>query len=106
MNLDVSRIIADIKSTEERIRSVKKLLRQRWTRPMAEEQRAWLRLARRATELYVLRAQLRGRIHQRGRPPQCACGDVWIPARHADVVARRVGLAYARVSQTTADESA
>lgn len=96
MDVDVCRIIADIKLTAEEIKPLKRALRQRWDRPMADTQRALARLARRATELCVLRAHLRGRVHLRHRPASW-CGD-WEPARAAERIAGRVALVYARPS--------
>ena len=108
MNVDVFRIIADIKSTAERIRPLKKALRRTWEEPMGDVQVALVRLKRRATELCILRAHLRGRIHVHKRPPSCYCGKVWDPERHASRVAERVALAYALEDeeQSVARESA
>ena len=48
-----------------RIRALKAVLRTRWTEPMVTRQRLLIRLQREATELCVLRAWLRGRLHLR-----------------------------------------
>jgi len=42
---------------------LKTLLRARWTRPMAEEQRRLIRTRRRLTARFVLLAVARGRLH-------------------------------------------
>jgi hypothetical protein len=94
LNIDVSKIIAIINCTAEEIRPLKRRLRQRWTEPMADTQRALIRLKRRATELCVLRAHLRQRIHLHHRPHWWS-GE-WNPTEAAARIAERVGLAYAR----------
>lgn len=78
--------------------ALKGALRQAWTRPMAEEQRALARLRRRITDLCVLRAHLRGRYHLQHAPREGAAADsAWDrDAWHADAatrVARELGLA-------------
>ncbi len=83
MHIDVSKIIANIKLTEAEIRPIKELLRKRWTEPMAAFQQKLMRLKRRATELYVLRAHLRGRVHAQNRS-----------AEWSKRVAERTSLAY------------
>ena len=93
MSFDIPKIIADIKFTAEEIRPLKRRLRQRWTEPMAETQRTLLRLKRKATELNVLRAFIRGRIHLHHRPHWWS-GE-WEPRSAAERIAERVGLAYA-----------
>jgi hypothetical protein len=94
VSFDVPEIIANIKLTAEEIRPLKRRLRQRWTEPMADTQRALIRLKRRATELCVLRAFLRHRIHLHHRPHWWS-GD-WNASEAAARIAERVGLAYAR----------
>lgn len=91
MNVDLPRIVADIKMTAEQIRPRERALRRRWEGPMADTQRALTRLKRRATDLCVLRAHLRGRIHLRSRPP--AFSGEWEP--EAARIAERVALVYA-----------
>ena len=93
MNLDIAKIIADIKIVAARIVELKRILRRRWERPMRDEQRALLRLKRQATELCVLRAHLRGRRHL-VKPPWWWSGG-WDPDTAAATIASRIGLAYA-----------
>lgn len=83
MHIDIPKIIANIKQIESEIRPLKRALRRRWTEPMAPTQRKLMRLKRRATELYVLRAHLRGKVHAVNRP------EGWV-----ERVAERAALAY------------
>lgn len=62
-NIDINQLREDRVALEERIRQVKKELRNSWTRPMAPEQYELIDLKREATELCILRAWLRGRHH-------------------------------------------
>jgi hypothetical protein len=57
-----------IKDVEREIRELKGVLRARWERPMADEQRRHRFLKKKATELYVTVAFARGRLHVR-KPP-------------------------------------
>ena len=61
--IDLARLKHDLRALAAQSKALKALLRQRWTRPMADEQRALAALRRRATRLCVLRASLRGRLH-------------------------------------------
>lgn len=63
MNIDIRRLKEDRRALEGRIRSLKALLRTTWTEPMAATQRALLAAKREATELCILRAHLRGKLH-------------------------------------------
>jgi hypothetical protein len=93
MRFDVSKIIADIKITASQLAKLKRRLRCRWTEPMADTQRTVHQLKRRATELCVLRAFLRGRIHLHHRPHWWR--GVWEPAAAAERIAERSALEYA-----------
>lgn len=61
--MDVNRLRQDRKVLEERIREVKTALRSTWTKPMDAEQAEHIRLKKEATELCILRAWMRGRLH-------------------------------------------
>lgn len=63
MNIDNQRLKQDRRALEGRIRSMKALLRTTWTEPMAAVQRSLLAAKREATELCILRAHLRGKLH-------------------------------------------
>lgn len=58
---------ADRVALERRIKSRKRELRSTWSGPMAHAQRELLALKDQVTELYVLRAWLRGRFHLHDR---------------------------------------
>ena len=70
-NMDNIKLKNDRKALEERIREVKKELRSTWTRPMAGLQTEHLRLKKEATELCILRAWSRGRLHLEGQRELC-----------------------------------
>ncbi len=61
---------------------LKKALRTTWTRPMAEEQRRLVRVRRSLTELHVLLAWSRGRLHVRTAPREVrdAAGESFDPS--------------------------
>lgn len=61
--MDIQRLKHDRKALEERIRAVKAELRSTWTKPMGDVQNDHLRLKKEATELCILRAWLRGKLH-------------------------------------------
>ena len=63
MNIDIHRLKEDRRALEARIRSLKALLRSTWTEPMATTQRSLRAAKREATELCILRAHLRGKLH-------------------------------------------
>ncbi|MBS2017359.1 MAG: hypothetical protein JST00_31030 [Deltaproteobacteria bacterium] len=65
MNIDKDRLRAEICALAGECRAVKAVLGTTWTRPMADEQRKLARLRRKATELCVLAAHLRGKTHVR-----------------------------------------
>ncbi|MFZ5890666.1 MAG: hypothetical protein ACOY0T_06410 [Myxococcota bacterium] len=62
-NLNWAQLRADVRELEKEIRQLKRLLRACWLRSMAAEQRELLRLKLRVTELLVLRAFSRGKLH-------------------------------------------
>jgi hypothetical protein len=63
MNIDIHRLKQDRRGLEARIRSLKTLLRSTWTEPMGAVQRSLHAAKREATELCILRAHLRGKLH-------------------------------------------
>ena len=66
-NMNMNQLKQDRKSLEDRIREVKSELRTSWTKPMGAEQAEHIRLKKEATELCVLRAWMRGRLHLHDR---------------------------------------
>jgi hypothetical protein len=61
--MDTTKLKKDMKALEERIRQAKAGLRTTWTRPMGAVQLAHLEMKKEVTELYILRAWLRGKQH-------------------------------------------
>jgi hypothetical protein len=102
MNLDINQHLlkGDIRAIAEQTRALKRELGARWTRPMADSQRALQRLRLRATELCALSAFSRGKLHVRKSPhgPQCACD----PLVYHQRIAERLGPSYARVLEQSA----
>lgn len=71
MHLDIARLRADCKDIESQIRETKTPLRRPWTRPMGGLQYRLLTLKARATDLYILGAHARGRVHLASDPERC-----------------------------------
>ena len=96
--IDLRRLKCDLFATAVQCYELKQSLRRRWTRPMADEQRALVRAARRMTELCILRAHLRGRCHVTVAPLALRqAGSAWDQAEHHARIAQRVALDYALV---------
>ncbi len=94
MNIDTIRLRADIASLARDAKATKTLLRTKWTRPLADEQKKLVRLRRRLTELHVLLAWSRGERHVT-KPIH----DTWYTGRGWDeswhlVVAERAAKDY------------
>jgi hypothetical protein len=77
---------------ESEIRPIKALLRSRWERPMADEQRRLVMLRRRITELFVVLAYYAGKLHVR-HPPRAFKGE-WDPRAYARGVVERYAGAH------------
>lgn len=65
MMINGPKLSADLGVLAHECRALKNVLRETWTRPMADEQRRLMRLKRRVTDLCVLRAWSRKRLHVR-----------------------------------------
>lgn len=63
MTIDIEKLKADRRELERRIRGLELVLRAPWTEPMAARQRELALCKREATQLCVLRAWVRGRLH-------------------------------------------
>jgi hypothetical protein len=63
MKIEMTKLRADRRALETRIRAIKALLGTTWTAPMADLQRELHACKREATELCILRAHLRGKQH-------------------------------------------
>lgn len=94
-SIDLSAVKQDLLPLVIESRSLARELRAKWTRPMADAQRTRRRIARRITELLVLVAFVRGRIHVRARPTEWPEGRAWDPDAHALAEATRVAQPYA-----------
>jgi hypothetical protein len=98
MNIDTKRLVADLAALALEARTLKTILHQTWTRPMADEQRRLARLRRRTTELCVLRACSRGRHHVQKPPREGSYpGMVWEREAWHARIAERVAKDYAIV---------
>jgi hypothetical protein len=96
-SIDVAALVRDIHTTAAEILATKRVLRARWTRPMAGEQRALARLRHRATELCILRAWLRGRRHLARAPRDHV--QSWDGDAYHRRVAERVRASYLRAAE-------
>ena len=65
MQIDTKKLADDVVRLVVECTELKKLLRKTWTRPMADEQRRYARVRRNVTDLFILTAHARGRIHAR-----------------------------------------
>lgn len=61
--MDIEKLNEDRRALEEQLRGAKAELGRTWTRPMGDVQVRLLELKHEATELYILRAWLRGKLH-------------------------------------------
>jgi hypothetical protein len=93
--IDRLRLARDIRALIADCIHLKRLLRTRWTRPMAEEQQRHLRLARHLTERFVLLAASRGRLHVIRRPRELAPDATWDAITHNRTIAERLLPEYA-----------
>ena len=95
-HLDRSRLERDLRALESDAVNLKRVLRTRWVRPMADEQRRLLRVRREITERLVLLALARGKLHVRRRPRDLGADDAtWDPDAHARKIAARLLPDYA-----------
>ena len=101
--VDVRRLRGDLALFAARSRSLKLLLRTRWERPMADEQRELAEIRKRTTRLCVLRAFLRGRVHVQ-QPPRDGSftGADWDASVYQSRVAERAAREYEYTSGSEA----
>ncbi|MBX3227197.1 MAG: hypothetical protein KIT84_35325 [Labilithrix sp.] len=97
--LDQTRIRHDIAQLNADCIHLKKLLRATWTRPMADEQRRQARVRRKLTELFVVLAAARGRLHV-VRPPRDVDPTTWDAAAYHRRVSERLAAEYAAAVAT------
>jgi hypothetical protein len=96
-NIDLGRLARDVAAAAAESAALKRVLRARWTRPMADEQRRLCSVRRRITELLVLVARCRGRHHLAAPPHDIRqSGAAWDREAWHARIADRVALDYAR----------
>jgi hypothetical protein len=101
--IDRTRLMNDIAAHAHECALNKRLLRTRWERPMADEQKRLARLRRLTTDLHVLLAWTRGRLHVVAAPQAVRDAKLaWDPAGHAARVAERVALDYLAAPESEA----
>jgi hypothetical protein len=102
MNFEIKRHLlrSDLRAIAARIGALKRVLRARWERPMADEQRELCRLRLRATELCALQAFARGKFHVRWAP-RGAPNDWSAPEYHRRI-AERLGPSYSPALEQSA----
>jgi hypothetical protein len=93
MIIDSERLRADTNALARECRALKDVLGTTWTRPMADEQRKLVRLRWRVTELCVLRAWSRQRVHVKTAPQNSPLD--WDCAAWHSKIAERVAKDYA-----------
>jgi hypothetical protein len=91
-HIDRRHFAADLLEITGRIRHLKRGLGARWERPMAAEQRELYQLKLRATELCVLRAFTRGKLHVRWRESNDAAASEELEYHRR--IAERLGPVY------------
>lgn len=91
--LDHSKIRSDIALLIADCIHLKSLLRTTWTRPMADEQRRLVRVRRKLTELFVLLAFSREKLHVLKAPPHFV--GQWDAGAYHRTIAMRLTPDYA-----------
>jgi hypothetical protein len=103
--IDIPKLKRDLLDAARTCSELKRRLRRRWTEPMGDVQRALLRARRRATELNILRAHLRGRQHLTRPPRDGTAASGWDAAAHHSQVAARVAAEYVLPDSVIAREA-
>jgi hypothetical protein len=93
MMIDGNKLRADLGALAHECRALKNVLRTTWIRPMADEQRRLTRLKRKVTELCVLRAWSRKRLHVK-TVPNIPDADADALASWHEAIAQRVAKDY------------
>jgi hypothetical protein len=113
--IDASRLKSDINALIADCIHLKTLLRTRWTRPMAEEQKRLARVRRKLTDLFILLAASRKRLHIIHAPREVRDSGgpdfdlkAWDAAAYNATIANRLlpEYAVAVLVSTTASEAA
>src|SRR5687767_2667495 len=103
-NIDIERLKHDILQLIEECMKVKGVLRVRWEKPMADEQRRHVRVRRKLTERFVLAAHLRGKRHVIHAPRSLSEGEAWDAVAWNARVAERIAPDYARAAMPAQTE--
>ncbi len=85
--LDISKVRSDIARFTADSIHLKSVLRTTWTRPMADEQQRLVRVRRTLTDLFVLFAFSRNKLHVRTAPREWI-GDWDVNAYHQKIAMR------------------
>lgn len=103
-SIDKSRLSSAIASLALDCIHLKQVLRTRWTRPMIEEQRRLIRARRAVTELHVLLALSREKLHVL-HPPRDFMGDreKWNAAAYNQTLAMRMLPEFLSSSATSVE---
>ena len=101
IRIDHDRLKTEIRALASEGTQVKRVLRAPWHRPMADEQKLLCRLRRKLTELHVLSAWARGRLHVTSPPRPGVQG--WDASAHAATIAARLAPDYAAAIVTNGD---
>jgi hypothetical protein len=93
--LDISKLRSAISQLVADCIHLKSVLRVTWTRPMAEEQRRLVRVRRELTDLFVLLAFSRKKLHLRAAPRDLDGGTApWDAAAYHRQIAMRLMPEY------------
>jgi hypothetical protein len=92
--LDISKVRSAISKLIADCIHLKSILRATWTRPMADEQRRLVRVRRELTELFVLLAFSRRKLHVRAAPRDLGGSAPWDAAAYHQQIAMRLMPEY------------
>jgi hypothetical protein len=104
--IDNDRLKHEIEHLIEECTLLKGVLRTRWTKPMADEQRRHVHVRRKLTDRFVLLAHLRGKRHVIHAPRSLPEGEEWDAVAWNVRVAERIAPDYARASVEAQPEAA
>ena len=102
--LDISKIKLEMAQLVADCIHLKSVLRTAWVRPMAEEQRRLIRVRRALTELFVLLAHARKKVHVR-KAPRDWVGE-WDAAAYHERIAMRLMPEYSKADDVLGGVSA
>lgn len=100
MFIDQNRLRHDISQYIADCIHLKKQLRSTWVKPMAEEQQRLVRVRRKLTDLFVVLAASRGRLHVK-HAPHGVDPTTWDAALYHRTVSERLAGGYARAEEVS-----